>query len=91
MVEGMGIECGGRRLEGGARRVTGKKRGRPPKDWDSSSKTVRTVRAGQPRKLLWTDTSREEYSRVMACRVSGDAGTSGVGQRFERGEGGGVT
>ena len=75
----------------GARRVTGKKRGRPLKDWDSSSKTVRTVRASRPRKLLWTDTSREEYSCVLACETCGGAGTSGVGQRFERGEGSGVT
>ena len=73
------------------KQVTGKKRGRPLQNWDSSSKAARTVRASRPRKLRWTDTSREEYSRVMACDVSGEAGTSGVGQRFERGEGGGVT
>ena len=75
----------------GAKNVTGKKRGRPLKDWDSSNKTMRTVRASRPRKLLWTDTGREEYSRVLACKASGEAGTSRVEQRFERGEGGGVT
>ena len=49
------------------------------------------------KRLLWTDTGREEYNRTIEQGIrqgirgmySGQEG--GGGQRFERGEGGGVT
>ena len=46
------------------------------------------------RKLTWTDVGREEYNRVVVSRVGGSCDGGGEGevrQRFERGEGGGVT
>ena len=84
----------GRRVRGdasGARRPAGGKRGRPPKpmDADNSSNGTKRRKSG-PRKLLWTDTGRGEYCRVLA-RTGSDDREGVSGRRFERGEGGGVT
>ena len=72
--------------------VTGKKRGRPSKPVaDQGTSKVKR----HPRKLTWTDVGREEYNRVVcSASVSGSSSSQGRGrteQRFERGEGGGVT
>ena len=85
----------GRRVRGRESRdklQTGKKRGRPPKTVDEGETSVQKGRRTM-RQLTWTDTGREEYNRVVVNNVGG-CGGSGAGevrQRFERGEGGGVT
>ena len=68
--------------------VAGKKRGRPLKNVEASSSGSHRRRT--TRQLLWTDTGREEYIRTV-MDVQGGEGGAGAGQRFERGEGGGVT
>ena len=76
------------RGEGGA----GRKRGRPPSVATDAPQNKVQVRKTLVRKLLWTDVGREEYNRTVACgSVSISRGECGAGQRFERGEGGGVT
>ena len=53
----------------------------------------RQARRTMTRQLLWTDTGREEYNRTVERGNSEmySEGERGIGQRFERGEGGGVT
>ena len=85
----------GRRVRGresGGKSQTGKKRGRPPKTVDEGEASVKKGRRTM-RQLKWTDIGREEYNRVVVnnVREGGGDGERGVGQRFERGEGGGVT
>ena len=73
---------------GGAER----KRGRPPSVATDAPKAKTNVRKTSVRKLPWTDVGREEYNRTVACGgVSAGNREDGAGQRFERGEGGGVT
>ena len=94
-VRELGADGGGygRRVRGRESRerpITGNKRGRPPKTVEASSSGSRARRT--MRQLLWTDTGREEYVRTVACgNVHCGNGEAGTGQRFERGEGGGVT
>ena len=73
-----------RRVRGSTprRQYAGKKRGPPPKE-DVGSTRVRRCTA---KKLTWTTVGREEYARV-----TGDYSSGGYRQRFERGQGGGVT
>ena len=70
-------------------------RGRLPKAaTDGGKKRARRCTVKQPR---WTDIGREEYGRVVTRNATpslvsdGGGGSSRQGQRFERGEGGGVT
>ena len=99
-VRELGADGGGygRRVRGSgaasASVQTGKKRGRPPKTADGAvvGEECRARRTAAKR-TLWTDTGREEYNRTVN---KGNRGLSSeregrVGQRFERGEGGGVT
>ena len=92
-VRGLETDGGGhgRRVRGRESReqsVTGKKRGRPLKTVEAGSSG--SYRRRTTRQLLWTDTGREEYIRTV-MDVQGGEGGAGAGQRFERGEGGGVT
>ena len=91
----MGEDGGGygRRVRGRASRgqpVTGKKRVRPPKTAEGGDASVKRGRRTM-RQLKWTDVGREEYNRVVVNNVRGNVERGEVRQRFERGEGGGVT
>ena len=73
--------------------IAGKKRGRPPKIvTEADGSCAQRARRTMARQLLWTDTGREEYNRTVERESDMcSEGECGVGQRFERGEGGGVT
>ena len=64
-------------------------RGRPPSVATDVPHARKNVRKISVRKLLWTDVGREEYNRTIGSSSRGGQGEAE--QRFERGEGGGVT
>ena len=95
-VREMGEDGGGygRRVKGRGHRekpITGKKRGRPPTTMEAGSNSEPSGRR-TIRQLRWTDVGREEYNRaVVQGNIMRGSEEGGGGQRFERGEGGGVT
>ena len=100
IVRELGEDGGGygRRVRGsgaaGTSVHTGRKRGRPPKVADhTDARSAQGARRTMAKRMLWTDTGREEYNRTVdkGNREVCSEQRGVVGQRFERGEGGGVT